>query len=96
MVIQVRRRHSQKVAAELIAALKTKSAFERWVEAIDVAGPGFINLRLRPAAQQRVVADILAAGDAYGRQPALADAAPVLVAFVSANPPGPLPLRPAG
>src|SRR5678816_2049231 len=57
---KAQRRNPREVAAELIAALKQKSAVERWVESIDVAGPGFINLHLRAAARQRVVAEILA------------------------------------
>ena len=86
---KVQRRNPREVAAELIAALKAKTAVERWVESIDVAGPGFINLHLRTAARQRIVAEILGAGDAFGRRPATPDG-PVLVEFVSANPTGPL------
>ncbi len=87
---RAQRRHPREVAAELIAALRAKTAVERWVEKIDVAGPGFINLHLRAAARQRVVGQVLAAGAAYGKRTAAAD--PVLVEFVSANPTGPLHL----
>jgi len=86
---KAQRRNPREVAAELIAALRRKSAVERWVESIDVAGPGFINLHLRAAARQRVVAEILEAGPAYGAAKKT-DAPPVLVEFVSANPTGPL------
>src|SRR6185295_2973554 len=86
---KAQRRNPREVAAELIAALKKKSAVERWVESIDVAGPGFINLHLRAAARQRIVAEILASGDAFGLKPR-DDAPPALVEFVSANPTGPL------
>ena len=86
---KAQRRNPREVAAELIAALKQKSAFERWVESIDVAGPGFINLHLRAAARQRVVAEILESATSFGLKPADA-AAPVMVEFVSANPTGPL------
>jgi hypothetical protein len=34
--------------------------YQRWVEAIDIAGPGFINIRLKPAAKQQVVREVLA------------------------------------
>src|SRR3954468_11960022 len=61
------RRNPREVANELIAALRQKGAVERWVEAIDVAGPGFINLHLRAAARQRIVAEILAGAGAFGR-----------------------------
>ena len=88
---KAQRRNPREVAAELIAALKAKPAVERWVESIDIAGPGFINLRLRAAARQRVVADILAAGESFGRHSVSeGSGAPVLVEFVSANPTGPL------
>jgi len=86
---KAQRRNPREVAAELIAALKKKSAFERWVEAIDIAGPGFINLHLRAAARQRVVAEILEGAASFGLKPADATA-PVMVEFVSANPTGPL------
>ena len=63
---KAQRRNPREVAAELIAALQKKTAVERWVESIAVAGPGFINLHLRAAARQRIVADVLAAGGAFG------------------------------
>ena len=87
---KAQRRNPREVAAELIAALRQKSAVERWVESIDVAGPGFINLHLRDAARQRVVAEILESGESFGRKPADPSAPTVLVEFVSANPTGPL------
>ena len=85
---KAQRRNPREVAAELIAALQTKTAVERWVESIAVAGPGFINLRLRAAARQRIVAEVLAAGAAFGTR--AAEGEPVIVEFVSANPTGPL------
>jgi arginyl-tRNA synthetase len=86
---KAQKRNPRAVAAELIAALRRKTAVERWVESIDVAGPGFINLHLRAAARQRTVADVLEAGDAFGRRGG-GEAEPVIVEFVSANPTGPL------
>ncbi|MEY5029645.1 MAG: Arginine--tRNA ligase, partial [Pseudomonadota bacterium] len=52
------------------------------------AGPGFINIRLKDAAKQAVVAEVLSAGAAFGQQ--VANGQRVLVEFVSANPTGPL------
>jgi arginyl-tRNA synthetase len=86
---KAQKRNPREVAAELIAALRRKTAVERWVETIDIAGPGFINLHLRAAARQRTVSEILEAGAAFGRRPPTAGE-PVLVEFVSANPTGPL------
>jgi arginyl-tRNA synthetase len=85
---KAQKRNPREVAAELIAALRAKTAVERWVESIAVAGPGFINLHLRAAARQRIVAEVLAGGAAFGTRPASGE--PVIVEFVSANPTGPL------
>ncbi len=59
------------------------------VEAVDVAGPGFLNLRLAPAAWQAVLAALLEAGPDYGRSD-MGGGRPVNVEYVSANPTGPL------
>ncbi len=83
------KKNPREVAAALIESLKRRRAVERWVDAIEIAGPGFINLRLKPAARQSVVAEILAAGASFGR-PAARHGRPVVVEFVSANPTGPL------
>jgi len=61
------------------------------VAAADVAGPGFINLRLAADAQGEIVRQVLDAGDSYGRGAALADRN-INLEFVSANPTGPLHL----
>ena len=73
---------------QLKAALEAQPAYQQWVAAIEIAGPGFLNIRLKPEAKQQVVREVLAAGSAFGSQPARADQ--VLVEFVSANPTGPL------
>jgi arginyl-tRNA synthetase len=58
-------------------------------EAVEVAGPGFLNLRLTDRWHREAVVSILEAGDAYG---ASSPARPqrILVEYVSANPTGPL------
>ena len=55
----------------------------------EVAGPGFLNLRLSPATWQGEVASIVAAGPAYGRG-AAGQGRKINVEYVSANPTGPL------
>src|SRR6476661_8236001 len=67
---KAQRRNPREVAAELIAALRAKTAVERWVDSIAVAGPGFNNLHLRAAARQRIVAEVLAGGAGFGRRDA--------------------------
>ncbi len=59
------------------------------VAAVEIAGPGFINLRLEPAVWPRVAAAILALGSAYGRS-AMGGNRKANVEYVSANPTGPL------
>ncbi len=76
------------LAERLVAALETEPAAARWVSAFEIAGPGFINLRLVPAARQAVVTEVLVAAEAYGRLPSSGQR--VMVEFVSANPTGPL------
>ena len=72
----------------LKAKLEADPVVQRWVASIELAGPGFLNLRLKPEAKQQVVREVLAAGEHFGEQPKTG--AKVLVEFVSANPTGPL------
>ena len=76
------------LAEQLKAALEAAPAFAKWVAAIEIAGPGFINIRLKPAAKQETVRAILAQGSNYGQQ--ADNGQRILVEFVSANPTGPL------
>ena len=73
----------------LRALLLEAPAFERWVDAIEIAGPGFINIRLKPAAKQETVREVLSAASQYGVQPE-GSGGKMIVEFVSANPTGPL------
>lgn len=79
----------RQLAENLRAVLLKAPAFERWVDAIEIAGPGFINIRLKPAAKQETVREVLQAGAAYGTQ-AAGSGRRMIVEFVSANPTGPL------
>ena len=82
------KRNPRQVAENLRSALLEAPAFQRWVSDIEIAGPGFINIRLQPAAKQQVVREVLASGARFGQQPDRGEK--VLVEFVSANPTGPL------
>ncbi|MDB5750924.1 MAG: argS [Ramlibacter sp.] len=82
------KRNPRQVAEALREALLATPAFGRWVEAVEIAGPGFLNIRLTPQAKQQVVREVLAAPESFGQQPA--NGQRVLVEFVSANPTGPL------
>src|SRR5690606_27624384 len=72
----------------LITAMQAQAAVQQWVDGMEIAGPGFINLRLKPQAKQAVVSEVLADGERFGFQPPTDTK--VLVEFVSANPTGPL------
>ena len=82
------KRNPRELGSELVALLQEQPAVQRWVQALDIAGPGFVNLRLSPAARQAVVHEVLAAGACFGRQGA--NGQRLMVEFVSANPTGPL------
>ena len=79
----------RQVADSLRDALLAAPAYRQWVDAIEIAGPGFINFRLKPAAKQATVREILTAAGQYGIMPA-GKAGRMIVEFVSANPTGPL------
>ncbi len=82
------KQNPRQVAEKLRSALLEMPPFQQWVEAIDIAGPGFLNIKLKPEAKQQIVAEILAAGASFGVQPATGQR--LMVEFVSANPTGPL------
>ena len=82
------KQNPRQLGEALREALLATPAFQRWVEAIELAGPGFINIRLKDAAKQAIVAEVLTSGTSFGQQAASGQR--VLVEFVSANPTGPL------
>jgi arginyl-tRNA synthetase len=95
------KKNPRELGEQLRAALLALPSYQAWVQDIDIAGPGFINLRLRPAAKQQIVREVLSAKERFGYQSTTAvDKAQgqsdaknrqrVLVEFVSANPTGPL------
>ncbi len=79
------RQNPRAIATALIAALPADPAIAK----VEVAGAGFINFFLNPAAYHAEIARIHAAGDGYGRS-RLGAGESLMVEFVSANPTGPL------
>ena len=75
-----------RVIAERLAA---RLAADPRIASAEVAGPGFLNIRLRPQVWQGVIAGVLGAGADYGRA-VLGAGRRVNVEFVSANPTGPM------
>ena len=82
------KQNPRQVAEGLKAILLDSPVFERWVEAIEIAGPGFINIKLKAVAKQETVREVLHAGAQYGVKPVSDEK--TIVEFVSANPTGPL------
>src|SRR5471032_653235 len=79
----------RQLAEQLVAALCAQPAFgEGYIEAIEIAGAGFINLRLSAKTKQAIIARILADGASFGHAPPTGKR--VQVEFVSANPTWPL------
>ena len=78
----------RQLAETLRAALLARTEYAQWVSDIDIAGPGFINIRLKPSAKQQIVREVLASGARFGI--AEPNGQKLMVEFVSANPTGPL------
>ena len=79
----------RELATHLVAALLADPKAQGLVESADVAGPGFINLRVAAAAKQSVVRSVLQRGAAFGSGES-GNGHHVIIEFVSANPTGPL------
>lgn len=78
-------KNPREIAASLVAALPASPFLEK----VDIAGPGFINLFLKISAKQAFVGLILKSGEAFGHSHA-GGGQKIQVEFVSANPTGPL------
>ena len=76
---------------EVAALLKKDLENLPEVSAVDIAGPGFINITLNRASQADLVRTILTAQGGYGRGTALSGVK-INLEFISANPTGPLHL----
>lgn len=76
------------LATQLIANISSDPSFSEFLSDIQIAGPGFINLRVAARAKQAVISQVLSEGPCYGFQ--AANHQKVLLEFVSANPTGPL------
>ncbi|MGV9807087.1 arginine--tRNA ligase [Micromonospora chersina] len=74
---------------ELAAALADQLGRAPGVKSVEIAGPGFLNIRLDAAAAGQLARVIVEAGPAYGRSDALAGQR-INLEFVSANPTGPV------
>lgn len=79
----------RELATRLVAALLAEPGAQGLIDAADIAGPGFINLRVAASAKQSVARSVLEQGAAFGSSTSGAGHH-VIIEFVSANPTGPL------
>lgn len=83
-------RQPRELAQEIAQALMSEPKLKGIVDVVEVAGPGFINIRLSTAVHQSVISKVLKQGDHFGRQ--AHNGRKMMIEFVSANPTGPLHL----
>ena len=74
---------------DIAEGLAARLSADARITGAEVAGPGFLNLRLAPVTWQNVVGAVLSKGTAFGRSE-LGAGKKVNVEYVSANPTGPL------
>jgi len=79
----------REIGQAIADALRVNPAAGGLIESVEVAGPGFINLRFAASAKQAVVHEVLRSRDCYGTS-TTGGGHKVMVEFVSANPTGPL------
>ena len=87
MVLAKEAKSKPRDLAEAIAARLRADAL---IAKVDVAGPGFINLTLKPSAWVEALRTVLREGSAYGRASGPLGGSKVNVEYVSANPTGPM------
>ena len=81
----------RELAQALLDQIPNGEGAKDLIASLEIAGPGFINLRLTAKAKQAVVQEVIKSGKEFGSiKPKDSDADHVLVEFVSANPTGPL------
>lgn len=86
VLTKIARRNPREIAT-LITENIDQSAGE--IESIDIAGPGFINFKMKSASLASIITKVLAQGEAYGKT-TLEHPQKILLEFVSANPTGDL------
>ena len=80
------KRNPHEIAQILVDHLPSNSM----IDSVEVAGPGFINIRLTPATLQAVVRQVRAEKDSFGKGQPKSEAGRINLEYVSANPTGPM------
>jgi len=82
-------RKPREIAADIVESTRDEIERSGGCEPLQIAGAGFINIRLKQSSKTQVVRQVLDAGAGFGRATPV-KAQKVQVEFVSANPTGPL------
>ncbi|MBB5348795.1 arginine--tRNA ligase [Desulfoprunum benzoelyticum] len=82
----IEKANPRQLAAKIAAMLENSGDL---VDHVEVAGPGFVNIYIRPGVWREVIPQVIARGRDFGRS-TIGGGRKVMVEFVSANPTGPL------
>lgn len=85
------KKNPRQIATDLIEQLQTLPATQNLIAEFEIAGPGFINMRLSQEAKTFAVREVLRLGSDYGKSQTH-QGEKILIEYVSANPTGPLHL----
>jgi arginyl-tRNA synthetase len=83
------RRPPREIAEAVAERLRADHGAAEWLAEVEVAGPGFLNLRLTPSWFAAAAAHIAGQGDRFGARERRRPRRRVLMEYVSANPTGP-------
>jgi len=82
----IEKKNPREIASAVAEKLVERKEF---IEKVDIAGPGFVNITIQPKVWQDVIAEVYKKGDDFGKSN-IGNQRKVMVEFVSANPTGPL------
>ena len=85
------KKNPRQIATDLIEQLQALPATQNLIAEFEIAGPGFINMRLSQEAKTFAVREVLRLGSDYGKSQTH-QGEKILIEYVSANPTGPLHL----
>lgn len=85
------KKNPRAIATELIEKIQSLPQSKELIESFEIAGPGFINMRLSQQAKTFAIREVLRLGSDFGKNKDHAGES-ILIEYVSANPTGPLHL----
>ena len=88
---RVLKKSPRDIASQLVSEIETLPESRALVKSLEIAGPGFINMRLSQQAKTFAIREVLRLGSDFGKNKDHAGES-ILIEYVSANPTGPLHL----